>query len=218
MPIDLDSAVHQLVTSVQNRLRTKSVRPLATYRLQFQAKFTFNDAVNIIPYLHELGISHVYASPYLRARRGSVHGYDVCSHEELNPELGTSADFERFVATLREHGMGHVLDIVPNHMAAVADNPWWFDVLENGQNSPYSRFFDIDWQPIKAELSNRVLLPILGEQYGEALESGKLKLEYSDGCFSFQYYNSSFPIGPKTAIPLLHHRRAELQNELGAES
>jgi (1->4)-alpha-D-glucan 1-alpha-D-glucosylmutase len=213
-----DTTVQQLVTSVQERLQQKAQRPLATYRLQFQARFTFADAIELIPYLHELGISHIYASPYLRARRGSVHGYDVCSHEELNPELGTVDDFERFVATLRQHGMGHVLDIVPNHMSATAENPWWFDVLENGQNSPYSRFFDIDWKPIKAELANRVLLPILGEQYGEALESGKLKIEYSDGSFRFQYYNSSFPIGPKTAIPMLEHLCEKLQNELGPES
>ena len=216
LPHDPESVARQIADVVRSRVRQKVQRPLATYRLQFQTRFTFADAIELVPYLHELGFTHVYASPYLRARRGSVHGYDVCSHDELNPELGTVEDFERFVATLRQFTMGHILDIVPNHMSASAENPWWVDVLENGQNSPYSKFFDIDWQPVQSELANQVLLPILGEQYGEALESGKLRVEYSEGSFRLQYFNSVFPIGPKTAIPLLEHRLEELQNELGA--
>src|SRR5579863_7577468 len=122
--------------------------PRATYRVQLNAGFTFRDLTAIVPYLAELGISHVYCSPYFRARAGSAHGYDVVDHNSFNPEIGTREDFVRLVAALRAHGMGHILDIVPNHVGIFgSDNAWWMDVLENGQASSYAPFFDIDWAP-----------------------------------------------------------------------
>lgn len=218
MSHDPITTVQRLVEVVLETCRRRQHSPVATYRLQFHAQFTFADAIELIPYLHELGVTHVYASPYLRALRRTPHGYDVCSHDELNPELGDATDFGRFVATLRQFGMGHILDFVPNHMAASAENPWWYDVLENGPNSPYSQFFDIDWHPVKSELANRVLLPFLGEQFGDALESGKLKLTHHGGSFTFDYFDNVFPVGPKTAIPILEHHLADLEQALGADA
>ncbi|MGH8171218.1 MAG: alpha-amylase family glycosyl hydrolase, partial [Steroidobacteraceae bacterium] len=120
--------------------------PRATYRVQLNAGFTFKDLTAVIPYLAALGISHVYCSPYFRARAGSAHGYDVVDHNSFNPEIGSREDFDRFVAELRRHGMGHILDIVPNHVGVMgSDNAWWMDVLENGQASIYADYFDIDW-------------------------------------------------------------------------
>src|SRR5215472_14029570 len=120
--------------------------PTATYRLQFNQHFTFRNAVAIVPYLSALGISHVYASPYLRARPGSLHGYDIIDHNTLNPEIGTREDYDAFVDELHRHGMRQILDIVPNHMGVMgSDNAWWLDVLENGEASDYADFFDIDW-------------------------------------------------------------------------
>jgi (1->4)-alpha-D-glucan 1-alpha-D-glucosylmutase len=204
-------AVQQMVES-RRRPRT------STYRLQFNAQFTFRDAAAIVPYLHRLGISHVYASPYLRAKAGSMHGYDVCDHHVLNPELGTAEDYANFVAELKSHGMAHILDVVPNHMAASCENPWWQDVLENGPISPYAHYFDIDWHPVQDELNGKVLLPILGQQYGDVLESGQLQLEHADGGFFLRYFDNVLPVGPKTAIPILLHRIDELRAALGEES
>ena len=133
--------------------------PLATYRLQLNRDFTFSQATAIVPYLSALGISHCYVSPCLKARAGSVHGYDIVDHSSLNPELGTTQDFDRLVETLHQHGMGLILDIVPNHMGIMgSDNAWWLDVLENGESSLYASFFDIDWHPIKEELHGKVLV------------------------------------------------------------
>src|SRR5713226_4355780 len=127
--------------------------PLATYRLQFNRDFTFAHATQLVPYLAALGISHCYASPYLRARPGSTHGYDIIDHTQLNPEIGTQEEFDKFVETLHQYGMGQILDIVPNHMGVMgSDNAWWLDVLENGETSAYAEFFDIDWYPLKDEL------------------------------------------------------------------
>src|ERR1700757_5062489 len=141
--------------------------PRATYRVQLNSAFTFKDATAIVPYLAELGISHLYCSPYFRARAGSTHGYDVVDHNSFNPEIGDRADFERFVAELRAHGMGHVLDIVPNHVGIMgSDNVRWMDVLENGQASKYAEFFDIDWAPANPALTGKVLVPVLGDSYG----------------------------------------------------
>ncbi|HEX8312440.1 MAG TPA: malto-oligosyltrehalose synthase [Chthoniobacteraceae bacterium] len=178
--------------------------PTATYRLQFHAGFTFQQARALIPYLRALGISHIYASPYFRAAKGSTHGYDVCDHNALNPELGTREDYDAFVATLHEHGMGQILDFVPNHMGvAESTNGWWIDVMENGPSSPFAKFFDIDWHPLKRELEGKVLLPILGDQYGRILENGELKLSYEDGSFRLSYYELQLPIAPRTARPIL---------------
>ncbi len=173
--------------------------PLATYRLQFNARFTFADARAIAPYLHALGISDCYASSYLKAVPGSGHGYDVADPTRLNPEIGTEADYDAWIEELVALGMGHVLDVVPNHMGiAKSANPWWLDVLENGPSSPYARVFDIDWTPIKRELADKVLIPILGDQYGAALERQELRLERHGGAFAVHYYDETLPIAPDT--------------------
>src|ERR1043165_3806833 len=181
-----------------------SVVPIATYRLQFHGGFTFAQAREIVPYLARLGISHVYASPFFRAAPGSTHGYDVCDHNALNPEIGSRADFEAFSAELKAHGLGLIADFVPNHMGIErALNPWWRDVLENGPSSPYARFFDIDWQPSKRELGNKVLLPVLGEQYGPTLESDGFRVEFGDGVFFLRHRDFTLPLAPRTTKPLL---------------
>ncbi len=179
--------------------------PSATYRLQFNAGFTFADAAALVPYLHELGISHLYASPYLKARAGSHHGYDIVDHNSLNPEIGSEEAFEALGAVLDSHGMGQILDMVPNHMGVGgSDNLWWLDVLENGQGSRYADYFDIDWYPVKQELRNKVLLPFLGGHYGDVLEGGELTLAFDPdgGAFSVWYYEHRFPIDPN-GYPLI---------------
>ena len=180
--------------------------PAATYRLQFNRQFTFRDATAIVPYLAALGISHVYASPYLRARPGSMHGYDIIDHTQLNPEIGTPEQFEEFVEALHRHDMGQILDIVPNHMGVMgSDNVWWLDVLENGENSDYAQWFDIDWQPLKDELQGKVLIPVLDDQYGIVLDKGELKLVFDqdEGEFSIWYHQHRFPVDPKDYPRLL---------------
>jgi (1->4)-alpha-D-glucan 1-alpha-D-glucosylmutase len=192
--------------------------PTATYRLQFNRTFTFRDAAAIVPYLSELGISHVYASPYLRARPGSLHGYDIIDHNALNPEIGTEEDYEHFVSELHRHGMGQILDIVPNHMGVMgSDNAWWLDVLENGEASDFASFFDIDWDPIKDELQGKVLIPILADQYGDELEAGKLKLGFDGerGEFSLFYFQHRFPIDPRAYPSILEFDLERLKKSLG---
>jgi len=143
--------------------------PISTYRLQFNHRFRFSDAKVIIPYLHALGIGDIYASPYFKAKEGSLHGYDIVDHNTLNPEIGTEGEYEEMILEVRRYGMGQLLDIVPNHMCvASSENAWWMDVLENGPSSIYSDFFDIDWEPVKKELKGKILIPILGDQYGIA--------------------------------------------------
>jgi (1->4)-alpha-D-glucan 1-alpha-D-glucosylmutase len=173
--------------------------PAATYRLQFNKAFTFDDATEIVRYLDRLGISHCYASSYLKAVPGSTHGYDVADPTQLNPEIGDRASYNRWIETLREHGMGHIVDLVPNHMGiAKSANPWWQDVLENGPSSQYASFFDIDWHPVKPELENKVLLPILGDSYGAMLERQQITVEYLDGAFNARYFETVLPIAPGT--------------------
>ncbi|MBZ0308617.1 MAG: malto-oligosyltrehalose synthase, partial [Anaerolineae bacterium] len=177
--------------------------PRATYRLQFNEQFTFRDAIQIIPYLHQMGISDLYASPLLKARPGSTHGYDTCDYSQLNPVLGTEADFEDMTAALQQHNMGLLLDIVPNHMGVGAEcNRWWMDVLEHGPSSIYAAYFDINWRPVKREMADRVLLPILEDHYGVVLEDGKLNLDYQDGAFCLFYGETRLPITPDT-YPLI---------------
>ncbi|MBS0201551.1 MAG: malto-oligosyltrehalose synthase [Planctomycetes bacterium] len=212
-----DDIAQDIARWVIETVRQRSARLTATYRLQLHRDFTFRDAAAILTYLKDLGVSHVYCSPYLRARKGSSHGYDICDHNEFNPELGGEAGFLQFVTALRELGMGQILDIVPNHMAASLENPWWFDVLENGPVSPYSTYFDIDWNPAKKELADKVLLPVLGRQYGEALEDGELQLAHHEGAFFVVYFEQEFPLGPRTTIPLLAGRLEELRSRLGAD-
>ncbi len=193
--------------------------PLATYRLQFNRDFTFTQATEIIPYLASLGISHCYASPYLRARPGSMHGYDIIDHNQLNPEIGTLEEYERFVKALHEHDMGQILDVVPNHMGIMgADNAWWLDVLENGEASNYAAFFDIDWQPVKDELQGKVLVPILDDQYGIVLEKGDLKLAFDPekGEFSIYFHQHRFPVDPREYPAILGRQSGRLVQALGA--
>jgi (1->4)-alpha-D-glucan 1-alpha-D-glucosylmutase len=174
--------------------------PRATYRLQFTKDFGFDQAAELAPYLAKLGISHVYASPYLRARPGSTHGYDIVSHTELNPELGTPGAFNRMVAAFRENRLGQILDFVPNHMGVGgADNPWWLDVLEWGPESEYAGWFDIDWESDRRYLQNKLLVPFLGDQYGAVLAAGglALKFELESGSFAIWAYDShKLPICP----------------------
>src|ERR1700720_481394 len=153
----------------------------ATYRLQFNKEFTFQAATNLLDYLFDLGITHVYASPIWRSRAGSTHGYDVIDPTRLNPELGTEADFFSLQAELRNRGMGLVLDIVPNHMSAGSENAWWMDVLEHGPESPYASYFDIDWHPPSRTLDRKILLPVLGRPFAEVLESTEFKLIFNEG-------------------------------------
>jgi (1->4)-alpha-D-glucan 1-alpha-D-glucosylmutase len=178
--------------------------PESTYRLQFHAGFTFRDATAIVPYLHALGVTHVYASPYLKARPGSTHGYDVIDHCSLNPELGTQADYDAFCDELAKHGMRHILDTVPNHVGvATNDNVWWNDVLEHGPASKYAKYFDIAWRGSpREELHDKVLLPILGGQYGDVLEKGELKVVHEDGKFWVRYYDRRFPLSLESTRPL----------------
>jgi (1->4)-alpha-D-glucan 1-alpha-D-glucosylmutase len=184
--------------------------PIATYRLQFNAQFTFASAVAIVDYLNGLGISDCYASSYLRAVPGSPHGYDVADPTQLNPEIGTPEEFWSWVRTLQRHGMGHILDVVPNHMGiAKSANPWWTDVLENGRSSRFARFFDIEWQPVKDELADKVLIPILGDYYGATLEKRELTLMYREGAFVVRYYDDWLPIAPDTYPRILEVALAE---------
>jgi (1->4)-alpha-D-glucan 1-alpha-D-glucosylmutase len=195
--------------------------PTATYRLQFNHDFTFRDAAGIVPYLSELGITHCYASPYLRARSGSMHGYDIIDHNSLNPEIGTPEDYNFFVSELHRHGMGQILDIVPNHMGVMgSDNAWWLDVLENGESSEYAPFFDIDWNPIKDELQGKVLIPILADQYGNELEAGKLKLVFDAerGEFSIFYFQHRFPVAPREYLRILTIDLDRLKKNLGEDN
>ncbi|MCL6501657.1 MAG: malto-oligosyltrehalose synthase [Pirellulales bacterium] len=172
--------------------------PTSTYRLQLGPAFGFRQAADLVPYLARLGIGAAYCSPYLQARPGSPHGYDICDHQRLNEELGTPEDYQAFTDALAAHGLGQVLDIVPNHMAAdPVANPWWRDVLENGQASAYARYFDIDWTPVKAELHGQVLLPILGDHYGHVLDRGELQLAFQDAALVIRYANQSLPVDPR---------------------
>ncbi len=192
--------------------------PTATYRLQLNPHFSLRDAAAVVPYLSELGISHFYASPYLRARPGSTHGYDIIDHSSINPELGTPDDYEGFVSELHHHGMRQILDIVPNHMGVMgSDNAWWLDVLENGEASDFADFFDIDWDPIKDELKGKVLIPVLAEQYGDVLEKGELKLTFDPerGEFSIFYFQHRFPVDPKEYPRILSFRIEPLREKLG---
>ncbi|HEY1888448.1 MAG TPA: malto-oligosyltrehalose synthase [Roseiarcus sp.] len=183
--------------------------PRATYRLQLHAGFGFNDAAKVAPYLAQLGVSHVYLSPIFKARPGSVHGYDVADHNQLNPELGTEDDFASMIDAFRRQGLGRILDIVPNHMGVWgADNPLWLDVLEWGPYSQYAGWFDIDW----SAQDGKLLAPLLGAQYGEELRSGKLKLHFeADGSFAVWAYEAhKLPIHPLTFPQILGHQHSAL--------
>jgi (1->4)-alpha-D-glucan 1-alpha-D-glucosylmutase len=195
--------------------------PRATYRLQLNRDFTFDQARAIVPYLAALGINHCYVSPLLKARPGSMHGYDIVDHNSINPEIGTPEDFDRFVATLHQHDMGLIVDIVPNHMGIMgSDNAWWLDVLENGEASAYASFFDIDWRPLKEELHGKVLVPVLHDHYGAVLESGELKLVFSPerGAFDISYRDHRFPVNPREYPRILQNSTVKLAATLGEQN
>ena len=190
--------------------------PIATYRLQLTADFDFDAAAAVVPYLKALGITHLYASPFMRARKGSTHGYDIVDHTKLNPELGGEAGFERLSRALRAHDLGLILDFVPNHVGVhFADNPWWLDVLEWGPASPHAASFDIDWDILPYRARAGVLLPILGSSYGQALEKGEIELRYDpeEGNFSAWYYEHRLPIAPERYSEMLRG----IVKEAGAE-
>lgn len=211
-----DNLVSEMLRAAKEAIPTSKRWPVSVYRLNFSSSFTFRDAANIIPYLHELGITDCYASPYLKARSGSMHGYDITDHNKLNPEIGTEAEYRRFVHQLHEYNMGQIMDFIPNHMG-IFDNSRWRDVLENGPSSPSARFFDIDWEPVKTELRDKVLLPILEDLYGNVLQSGHITLSFEKGAFIIIYQNHRLPIGPKTAVVILEACLNPLKNTFGAE-
>ena len=194
-------------------------KPLATYRLQFNKAFSLSRARELIPYLASLGISHVYASPLLAARPNSQHGYDVVDHSRLNPELGTETELEALAVALAECGMSLIVDVVPNHMC-ISDpgNARWQDVLENGRGAASTQFFDIDWGPPKPELAGKVLLPILGEQFGRELERGALKVQFADGVFRLSYGDNRLPLDPRSWRLLLEPLWRSVSQRLGTEA
>jgi (1->4)-alpha-D-glucan 1-alpha-D-glucosylmutase len=181
-------------------LDTASV-PCGTYRVQFHKGCTFEHITQAIPYLKALGVSHLYSSPYLRARPGSTHGYDIIDHGQLNPEVGDELAHARMCQALRRNGMGQILDIVPNHMGVLeADNAWWLDVLEHGRASSHANTFDIEWNPAQREMAGRVLLPVLGDHFGKVLEAGEIQLHFdaAAGEFGLRYWDHRFPIDPSS--------------------
>ena len=190
----------------------------ATYRLQLTHKFRFADAEAIIPYLRSLGISHIYASPIFEARPGSLSGYDTCDFSRISPELGGEAGFNSLVAALHDQGMGLIIDFVPNHMSAHPQwNKWWRSVLANGPSSSVSEYFDVDWNPVNSNLHGKVLLAILGGQYGDVLESGDLKIGYHDGEFCLLYGDYNLPLNPRQMKVLLRHRWREVAESFGID-
>ncbi len=203
----------KVASSVPTRL------PISTYRLQFNKDFTFNDARGVIPYLDALGITDLYASPYFKAQPGSTHGYDVVDQNSFNPEIGTYEDFQAMAQELKDRGMSHMADIVPNHMSIVGSgNAWWNDVMENGPSSPHAPFFDIDWKPVKEELEDRVIIPILGGQYGDVLERQEIRLFFEGGAFYVNYWEHRLPVDPSTYDIVLSYRIEEIEKALGPEN
>lgn len=189
--------------------------PTATYRWQFHGGFRFSDATALAPYLAGLGISHCYASPYLKAHPGSPHGYDIADHQAVNPEIGTDEERREFVRALKAHGLKQIVDVVPNHMRV--DDPgnrWWWDVLQTGKRSPFAHYFDIDWESPERQYVDKVVIPILGDQYGEVLESGELRLAFDErrGDFVVRYYEHALPLDPVSYAPIL----AQFVQDLGA--
>ena len=181
----------------------------ATYRVQLRPDFGFQAATDILAYLADLGVSHLYTSPYLQSVSGSAHGYDVVDPNRVNEELGGAEAHARMCKTVQSAGLGHVIDVVPNHMAiAGRQNPWWWDVLENGPSSRYATYFDVDWEASEERWLNKVLLPVLGDHYGRILENGEFRLSRNEGRFTLHYHDHVFPIDP-SSLPELLKRAAE---------
>lgn len=195
--------------------------PSSTYRIQFNINFRFADARELVPYLYDLGISDLYASPRFKARKGSSHGYDVADPARINSDLGTEEEYEQLVQRLKDYGMGLLLDEVPNHMAMSAENPWWMDVLENGPHSRYADYFDIEWHPAITKLAaledNKVLLPVLGDLYGRVLENQEITLRLEESGLSFRYGEARFPLALKTYRPILEISLGKLRDSCGAK-
>ncbi len=190
--------------------------PSATYRLQLNSNFSFDDAKRLVPYLNALGASDVYLSPILQARPGSAHGYDVCDHSRVSEDLGGERALLNLAAALEDRNMGLVLDVVPNHMAVGnAANDWWADVLEHGASARHAEFFDIDWQPTNPDLKDKVLLPILGDQYGKTLEARQLQLSFGAGEFLIHYFDTTLPVTPRSYLRLLSPQIEDLTRRLG---
>ena len=193
--------------------------PTSTYRLQVHGEFPLTAAREVVPYLQRLGIGACYTSPYFAAAPGTTHGYDVSNHNEINIELGGAEAHAAFTDAVNRAGMLHVVDFVPNHMGiGTRTNVWWNDVLENGPSSPAAKFFDIDWSPVKAELHAKLLLPILGDQYGDVLERGELQLEFRDGILVLKYFDQELPINPRQAPRVYRHAVEPLTKALGVDS
>ncbi len=191
--------------------------PVSTYRVQLNGDLRFADVQALVPYFHRLGITDLYTSPFLKARRGSRHGYDIIDHTSVNPEIGSDEDLAALTAALAGYGMGLIADVVPNHMGIDDEaNRWWWDVLENGPSSPYAKFFDIDWAPPKEGLANKVLLPILGDQYGKVLENGEIQLLFEAGAFVIAYYERRFPVAPRSSIAILEPSCERVRVQLDA--
>src|SRR5580692_4894272 len=183
----------------QSRKSRGAIRtmPRATYRLQFNEYFRLTDALSLVPYFHELGISHIYASPLFKATAHSGHGYDVCNFGQLNPEIGTEEDLQKLVAALREYEMGLILDIVPNHMGiSTSENAWWQDVLKNGRASRFANYFDIQWDSADPKLRGKILLPVLGDHYQHVLQRGELRVQMENGEPNLRYFENKFPLSP----------------------
>jgi (1->4)-alpha-D-glucan 1-alpha-D-glucosylmutase len=189
--------------------------PASTFRVQLNRSFQFRDLSAVVDYLNDLGITDCYFSPVLASRPGSPHGYDIIDHSRLNPEIGTEAELGELAAKLGLYGMGIVADVVPNHMCVDSTNAWWWDVLENGPSSTYASFFDIDWQPPKEALVGKVLLPVLGDQYGRILESGLIRIAYSLGGFVTCFHEKSLPLSPRSWAMFLGPVAMALRNRIG---
>jgi len=197
--------------------KQRQIRPGSTYRVQFNGGFRFVDGLRLLPYLQRLGITTLYSSPILAARAGSMHGYDITDHNRINPEIGSDAELQELLVELKRRGMGLLLDVVPNHMGVgYGTNLWWRDVLENGRASEYAIFFDIDWNPLKPELRDKVLLPILGNQYGEELETGHIVLDQYERGFQVKYFDKVLPVDPQT-MPLIFRSLNELRQHGDSE-
>lgn len=187
---------------VDRMLHAGARAPRSTYRLQLHPGFNFADALNVLPYLRRLGIGDCYLSPVFEARPGSMHGYDVMRHDRVNPELGGEKEFVRLAQAARDAGMGVLLDIVPNHMGVGNDSVWWQDVLENGRTSKYAEYFDIDWDPLKGDMRGKLLVPILGDQYGKELEKKRIQVAIEDGVGKIKYYDHTLSLAPRS-LPLI---------------
>lgn len=215
---DASFPTRDLVVDLLRRISGQRRIPIATYRVQFNRDFTFRDAQGLVDYLNELGITDIYASPCFKPHPGSRHGYDICDPTRFNPDVGDEEDFAALSAVRRACGMGFILDVVPNHMGIRdASNVWWFDLLENGPSSTFASYFDVDFHPARVDLENKILLPLLEDQYGRVLENGKLRLVLEDGAFFIHYYDIKLPVAPRSYNQILSRCSEELAASLNEQ-